>query len=152
MDKTPSTTGGGLLPPVIFPIASLVTLFIAYLLDRWLFTQTRLARSGISQPTINPLFVWTIVSGLVLFAAWLVVSWITLARTRRSVPVSILGMIVGLLLFIYPYLQMYAVWLPMLFFATNTPLAYTGLYISVLSGLQLIIRNPTISLDATHRG
>ncbi len=143
MNETPSTSGKDLLPPVIFPIAALVMLFIAYLLDRWLFTQSRLARAGISQLTTSPLFVWTIVSGIVLFVAWLAVSWLTLARTRRSVPISIIGMIVGFILFIYPYLQVYAaILLPMLFRATNTPLAYTGLYISVLSGLQLIIKNP----------
>lgn len=125
---------------IIFPIGVLVTLGLAYLLDSWLFTQTRLAKSTHLVGFQDPLFLWTAVSGLVLFAAWLALSWITLTRSRRSLTISIIILIVGLLLYMYPYLELIIPWLPLIFFTVRTPLAYTGLFIAILSALQLLLK------------
>lgn len=127
-------------PRILFPVGVLITLVLAYLLDRWLFSQTRLAQSTGNQ---YPLILWTAVSGFVLFATWLALSWIALTRSRRSTPVSIIILIIGLLLYLYPYLQLLVTWLPMLFFTVRTPLTYTGLFIAVLSILQLIVKSPS---------
>lgn len=101
------------LPKIAFPAGVVVTLALAYLLDSWLFKQTRLARS---EGTQNPLHLWTAVSGLVLFTAWLVLSWITLTRCQRSTPISVIVLIVGLFLYAYPSLVFVITWFTMVFF------------------------------------
>ncbi len=133
---------------IIFPIGVLITLGLSYILDRWLFTQTRLARSN-PAPTWyqDPIFVWTLVSGLVLFTAWLGLSWITLTKSQRSLPISITILIVGLIIYLYPFLQMIFVWLPYIFTNVRTPLSYSGLYIAILSILQLLIKQPTKTIN-----
>ncbi len=132
-----------ILRSILFPAGVLVSLALAYLLDRWLFTQSRLARSN---PAItwyqDPIFVWTLVSGLFLFAIWLGLGWIALTKSQRSLPIAITVLIVGLLIYLYPFLQMGFTWLPMLFFTVRTPLSYSGLYIAILSILQLLIKQP----------
>jgi hypothetical protein len=133
--------GHNFSPRIIFPVGVFATLFVAYFLDRWLLTHTRLARA---EGNSFPLFLWTIVSGGVLYASWLALSWITLTRSRRSTPVSAVVLIVGFLLFIYPYLYLTWTWLPTLFVMERTPLAYTGLFVAVLSILHLLV---TIPLD-----
>jgi hypothetical protein len=143
MNKIPLEEDRTIINWIIFPIGALVTLFLAYMLDKWLFIQMRFQRSNPSSTWIqDPLFLWTVVSGLVLFAAWLGLSWIALTRSQRSLPISIIILIVGLLIYIYPFLQMIFTWLPMLFFAVRTPLSYSGLYIAILSILQLLIKQP----------
>jgi len=132
-----------ILPRILFPVGALITLVLAYLLDSWLFTQTRLAKSNHLVGIQDPLFLWTVISGLVLFAAWLALSWIALTRSRRSTLVSIVILIIGLLLYLYPYLELLFTWLPMLFFTVRTPLTYTGLFIAVLSILQLLLKGPS---------
>ncbi len=143
MNKIPLEEDRTIINWRIFPIGALVTLVLAYLLDKWLFIQMRSQRSNPSSTWIqDPLFLWTVVSGLVLFAAWLGLSWIALTRSQRSLPISIIILIVGLLIYIYPFLQMIFTWLPMLFFTVRTPLSYSGLYIAILSILQLLIKQP----------
>lgn len=131
-----------ILPKIIFPIGVLITLLLSYLMDSWLFIQTRLARSSGQIGIQNPLFIWTVVSGLILFAAWLALCWITLTRSRRSTLVSVFVLILGLLLYVYPYLQLLFTWVPMIFFTVRTPLNYTGLFVAVLSIVQLLIKSP----------
>lgn len=131
-----------ILPRIIFPVGVLLTLALAYLLDSWLFTQTRLSRATDFTGIRDPLFLWTVVSGLVLFVAWLALSWITLTRGHRSTLFSIIVLIVGLLLYVYPFLQLVVIWIPMIFFTVRTPLAYTGLFVAVLSILHLLVTNP----------
>jgi len=143
MNKIPLEEDRTIINWIIFPIGALVTLFLAYMLDKWLFIQMRFQRSNPSSTWIqDPLFLWTVVSGLVLFAAWLGLSWIALTRSQRSLPISIIILIVGLLIYISPFLQMIFTWLPMLFFTVRTPLSYSGLYIAILSILQLLIKQP----------
>ncbi len=132
-----------ILRRILFPAGVLVTLVLAYLLDRWLITQTRLARSNPATTwSQDPIFVWTLVSGLVLFALWLGLSWIVLTRSQRSLPVSIILLIVGLIVYLYPFVQMIFIWLPYIFTNVRTPLSYSGLYIAILSILQLQIKQP----------
>jgi len=144
MKNTSSIEDRNLIDRIIFPIGAFIVLAISYLLDKWLFSQTRLARSN---PATNwytdPIFVWTLVSGLILFAIWLGLSWIVLTRSQRSLPISIIILIVGLVIYLYPFLQMILIWLPYLFTNVRTPLSYSGLYIAVLSILQLLINNRT---------
>jgi len=142
MNNTYAPDDHKILPKILFPVGVLITLVLAYLLDSWLFTQTRLARSTHLVGIQDPLLLWTVVSGLVLFTAWLILSWITLTWSHRSLPVSIIILIVGLLIYIYPFLQLLVTWLPMLFFTVRTPLSYSGLYIAILSILQLLIKQP----------
>jgi hypothetical protein len=142
MNNTYAPDDHDILPRILFPVGVLITLVLAYLLDKWLFTQTRLEQSGNFKWGLEPLFLWTVVSGLVLFAAWLALSWIALARSQRSLPIAIAILIVGLLIYLYPFLQMIFTWLPMLFFTVRTPLSYSGLYIAILSILQLLIKQP----------
>ena len=143
MNKIPLEEDRTIINWIIFPIGALVTLFLAYMLDKWLFIQMRFQRSNPSSTWIqDPLFLWTVVSGLVLFAAWLGLSWIALTRSQRPLPISIIILIVGLLIYISPFLQMIFTWLPMLFFTVRTPLSYSGLYIAILSILQLLIKQP----------
>ena len=132
---------------IIYPIGVFLTLGLAYLLDSWLFTQTRLAKSTHLVGIYDPLFLWTIISGLVLFAAWLALSWLALTKSSRSLPISLTLIVIGLIFYIYPYLEILITWLPMLYFTVRTPLAYTGLFIAVLSTLQLILKYPNSSLD-----
>ncbi len=132
-----------ILSRIIFPISVLLTLVIAYLLDMWLFTQTRLSRQLGLLGLQDPVFLWTVVSGVVLFAVWLALSWVALARSRPSLPVSIIVLVIGLVFYVYPYLQMSFAWVPYLFLMVRTPLNYTGLFVAVLSILQLLVRTPS---------
>lgn len=125
-----------LIPKIIFPAGVAINLLLAYFLDRWLFTQTQVAQAEGIQ---TPLHKWTIVSGLVLFFFWLGLSWVTLTTSQKSRLVSVIVLIVGLVLYIYPTLQMLATWTPMLFFTVRTPLSYTGLFVAVLSVLHLLV-------------
>lgn len=130
---------------IIFPIGVLSILILSYFLDRWLFTQTRLARITPAATWYqDPIFMWTAVSGLVLFAAWLGLSWIVLTRSQRSVPISITILILGVIIYFYPFLQMIFIWLPYIFTNVRTPLSYSGLYIAIMSILQLLINNHPI--------
>ena len=140
----PSIFKNKILQKIIFPIGVLAILIIAYFLDKWLFTQTRLARSNPATTwSQDPIFVWTLVSGLVLFAVWLGLSWIALTRSQRSLPVSIIFLFVGLIIYLYPFLQMIFIWLPYIFTNVRTPLSYSGLYFAILSILQLLIKQPS---------
>ena len=141
-DDMHTSVDRGIRSRVIYPIGVLITLGLAYLLDSWLFTQTRLAKSTHLVGIHDPLFLWTIISGLVLFAAWLALSWLALTKSSRSLPISLIIIVIGLIFYIYPYLEMLITWLPMLYFTVRTPLAYTGLFIAVLSTLQLILKYP----------
>ncbi len=144
MNKIPSFKDRITLDRIIFPIGVLVILVVAFLLDKWLFNQTRLARSNPAQTWCqDPIFVWTVVSGLILFIVWLGLGWIALARSQRSLPISIIILIVGLTIYLYPFLQMIFIWLPYIFTNIRTPLSYSGLYIAIISILQLLIKMPT---------
>ena len=141
MNKSPSVENRMSRNLIIFPIGVLSILILSYFLDRWLFTQTRLARITPATTWIrDPLFLWTVVSGLVLFATWLGLSWIVLTRSQRSLPISITILIVGVIIYFYPFLQMIFIWLPYIFTNVRTPLSYSGLYIAILSILQLLIK------------
>jgi hypothetical protein len=133
---------------ITFPLGVLVVLALSYLLDKWLFTQTRLAHSNPASTWYqDPIFVWTFVSGIILFAAWLGLGWIVLARSQRSLPISIIILIVGLIIYLYPFLQMIFTWLPYIFTNVRTPLSYSGLYIAILSILQLLIKQPNKTMN-----
>ena len=148
MNNTLEHDDHDILRSILFPAGVLVTLALAYLLDRWLFTQTRLARSN---PPItwyqDPIFVWTLVSGLILFTAWLGLGWIALTKSQRSLSVSIILLIVGLIVYLYPFVQMIFIWLPYIFTNVRTPLSYSGLYIAILSILQLLIKQPSKTMS-----
>ncbi len=148
MNKISSLEDRTTLDRIIFPIGVLVVLVIAYLLDKWLFTQTRLARSNPAQTWYqDPIFVWILVSGLILFIVWLGLGWIALARSQRSLPISIIILIVGLIIYLYPFLQMIFIWLPYIFTNVRTPLSYSGLYIGILSILHLLIKQPAKAIS-----
>jgi len=66
-----------ILHRIIFPKEVLATLVFAYPLDSWLFTQTRLFHSTHLVSIQDPFFLFTAVSGFVLFANWLILNWIT---------------------------------------------------------------------------
>ncbi len=148
MNKTHSIENSISKNWIIFPIGVLSTLILSYFLDRWLFAQTRLARITPAATWYqDPIFVWTVVSGLVLFATWLGLSWIVLTRSQRSLPISITILIVGVIIYFYPFLQMIFIWLPYIFTNVRTPLSYSGLYIAILSILQLLIKQPNKTIS-----
>jgi hypothetical protein len=123
-------------PRYVSVIGMLVTLLAAYGLDRWLFRTIQLAMTS---GNYVYLYVWTLGSGLALLAIWLDLGWITLARSRRSLLVSILYLIIGSLIYYYLYLQMFFVWLPYLFTEVRTPFSYSGLFIAFLGLLHLFL-------------
>jgi hypothetical protein len=144
----PSLLNRSIINRITFSLGVLVVLALSYLLDKWLFTQTRLARINPATTwTQDPIFVWTLVSGLVLFAIWLGLSWIALTRSQRSLPISVIILIVGLVIYLYPFLQMIIIWLPYIFTNVRTPLSYSGLYIAILSILQLLIKQPNKTMN-----
>ncbi len=144
----PSIHNRNIIDRLNFPIGALIVLVIAFLLDKWLFSQTRLAHSNPASTWYqDPIFVWTFVSGIILFALWIGLGWIVLARSQRSLPVSIIFLIVGLIIYLFPFLQMIFIWLPYLFTNVRTPLSYSGLYIAILSILQLLIKQPTKTMS-----
>ena len=87
---------------------------------------------------------------LVLFTAWLVLSWITLTRCQRSTPISVIVLIVGFFLYAYPSLEFLITWLPMMFFTVRTPRSYTGLFVAVLSVLHLLVTRPVKNENQSH--
>jgi hypothetical protein len=123
-------------PGYVSLIGMLVTLLAAYGLDRWLFRSMRLA---MKTSNFVYLSVWTLGSGLALLAVWVVLGWLTLARSRRSLLVSLIFLIIGSLIYSYYYLQMFFVWLPYLFTEVRTPLSYSGLFIAFLGLLHLFL-------------
>jgi hypothetical protein len=127
--------------PKFFPgyvslIGMLATLLAAYGLDRWLFLSMRLA---MKTSNFVYLSVWTLGAGLALLAVWLVLGWLTLARSRRSLLVSITFLLLGSLFYYYFHLQIFFVWLPYLFSDVRTPLSYSGLFIAFLGLLHLFL-------------
>ena len=124
------------LPGYVSLIGMLVTLLAAYGLDRWLFRTMQLATETSNYVY---LYIWTLGSGLGLLAVWLGQGWLTLAHSRRSLPVSILFLIIGSLIYYYPLLQISFVWLPYLFTHVRTPLSYSGLFIAFLGLLHLFL-------------
>jgi hypothetical protein len=123
-------------PGYVSLVGMLITLLAAYALDRWLFRTMQLATKTSNYVY---LYVWTLGSGLVLLAVWLGLGWITLARSRRSLLVSIQFLIVGSLIYYYPLLQISFVLLPYLFTGVRTPLSYSGLFIAFLGLLHLFL-------------
>jgi hypothetical protein len=84
---------------------------------------------------------WIIVIGLVTGAVLLGLSWLTLLKSERSYPISIIFIIIGLIFYIYPVIYLWVpawiAWLPLPYlYSFSTPFAYTGIYIAVLGFLH----------------
>jgi hypothetical protein len=115
----------------------LIVLALAYGLYQWLFVQWRVARGEGAFPR---LFIAELASGMFLIVIWLALGWITLGRSQRSVLVSVIFLALGFLVYFYPYLQQLIPWLPfIIIFNAYQPLSYTGIFISVLGVLHLLL-------------
>lgn len=125
--------------------SSLVGMVIAIILfigiDKWLYWQERTARQNIN---FELYYLWVIVSGLAICALLCALSWLTLLKSQRSYPISIIFIAVGLIVYIYPILYLLIPqWIPWLSFPYisyyNTPFVYTGIFIAVLGFLHLFL-------------
>jgi hypothetical protein len=123
--------------------AALIGMFIALILffglDRWLDQQAQLARRTSDFRTY---MIWIIVVGLVLGILLYTLSWLTLLKSQRSTAISIIFMLIGLLVYLYPVLYLWAPswisWPHLSYLYTySTPVAYTGIFIAVLGFLHL---------------
>jgi hypothetical protein len=120
-------------------IGLVISLFLFFGTDKWLDRQARIAHLNSDFQTY---MIWIIVIGLAICALLFALSWLTLFRSQRSVPISIIFIAVGLIVYIYPVLyQLVPLWIPWLplpyIYYYNTPLAYTGIFITVLGILRL---------------
>jgi hypothetical protein len=118
-------------------IGMTIELILFFGIDKWLDWQARIAQKSSDYPTY---FIWIIVSGLVICVLLCGLSWLTLIKSQRSFPISIIFIAVGLLVYNYPILYLWSSWLPLPYiFSYHTPLAYTGIFISVLGMMHLFL-------------
>jgi len=119
------------------PLLGLViAIALAYAINQWLTLQERNFRVTSNYKLYS---VWLLVSGLFIIIVWLALGWITLKLGHRSVLVSIIFLVAGLLVFSYPILWQSFRWIPTLvIYWTDTPLAYTGIFIVVIGTLNLL--------------
>jgi hypothetical protein len=120
-------------------IGMVIGLFLFFGIDRWLDRQVRIAQKNAH---FQPYMIWIIVSGLAICALFYALSWLTLFRSQRSVSISIIFIVVGLIVYTYPVLYLWTPqWIPWLnlpyISAYNTPLPYTGIFITALGILHL---------------
>jgi uncharacterized membrane protein len=117
----------------------LISLFLFFGLDRWLADQAKIARDNTD---FRSYVLWITLIGFAIAALLYVLSWLTLFRSQRSTPISIIFIVVGLVVYLYPVLYLWspvwAPWLPLPYlFSYDTPVAYTGVFITVLGFLHL---------------
>ena len=126
-------------------VGMLISLMLFLGLDRWLAEQARLARDSSNYQSYA---LWVTLIGLAIGALLYLLSWLTLSRSQRSTPISIVFIVVGLLVYFYPLLYLWSpVWMPWLnlpyIYAYDTPAAYTGIFITVLGVLHLSLPKGT---------
>jgi predicted membrane protein len=119
-------------------IGMVVALILFLGLDRWQDRQGRLAQQNSEFQTY---MIWIIVIGLVIGVLLYGLSWLTLFQSQRSSPISIIFIIVGVIVYIYPVLYLWAPawisWLPLPYiYSYSTPFAYTGIFLAVLGFLH----------------
>ena len=120
-------------------MAIAVILFIG--MDKWLYRQERLARQT---PDFQLYVIWMVISGFAIFVILCVLSWVTLLKSQRSYPISILFLVVGIIVYTYPvlylWLPLWIPWLPVPYIsAYDSPFPYTGIFIAVLGFLHLFL-------------
>lgn len=122
----------------LLPLLGLViALALAYAINRMLTIQERNFRFT---SNFKLYLIWLLVCGLLLIVIWLGLAWITLSLSHRSALVSIVFLVVGLLVFSYPFLWQSFTWIPnVVVYWIDTPLSYTGSYIVVLGFLNLFL-------------
>jgi hypothetical protein len=129
-------------PLITSTLSMLASMAIAYGIDRWLVYQQRVARREMTYPSA---YTWVIIGGLVLLLVWLVESWFILVKSQRTLAVSIIFIILGLLAFVWYPLELASPFWLMHFYLFPYPvdnLQYSGLFIAILGILTLIIPNP----------
>lgn len=120
-------------------LSAVMILALAYGLDKWLQFQQRLAFNNTNYP---PFFMWKLASGLILFVLWFALAWIVLVWTWRSILVSIILLVLGLVAFVIPFSYFFIPTMSSsLFDLPPSALTDTGILISVLSILHLFIPN-----------
>jgi uncharacterized membrane protein len=78
-------------------LSVVITLALAFGIDKWLFIQERAARQNANMTQV---LIWTIFGDLVLGAIWVAISWIILVKSRRNRPVSVILIVIGIVTFI----------------------------------------------------
>jgi len=119
-------------------LSMLITLAIAYGIDQWLNIQQSYPRMNIN---FQQAFLWEFFSGLLLCVVWIALSWMVLVKNRRSVAISILYIVIGLLSFVWIPLEMASpfVMKHLFLFRNSVPnLQYSGLFIAALGFLTLL--------------
>jgi hypothetical protein len=112
----------------------LFSLVLAYSLDRWLFFQRRASGANFE---FGPLIQVYLVSGLLMVASWSLLAWWTLRHGSRGY-LSLLFVLVGLVVLVYPPLYVYSGLRSLLRltrlieYLPDSRLAYTGAFIAVL--------------------
>ena len=122
-------------------LSVVITLALAFGVDKWLFIQERVARQNAN---MTPVLIWTIFGGLVLSVIWVAFSWIILVKSRRNRPVSVILIVIGLVTFIWYQLQyLFPGWPEQLFLLQPRPinLQYTGIFITALGFLNILLPN-----------
>ena len=118
-------------------ISTIVTLALAFGIDKWLVLQHRIAYSNSNFPLF---FTWMLISCLFLLVIWIAIAWI-LFRTWQSLPISILVLILGFTAFILPFAYLLIPGMPYLFEPPFSAFTVTGMFVSVLSLLHLHFSN-----------
>lgn len=122
-------------------LSVVITLALAFGVDKWLFIQERVARQNAN---MTPVLIWTIFGGLVLIVIWMALSWIILVKSRRNRPVSVILISIGLVTFILYQLQyLFPGWPEQLFLSQPRPinLQYTGIFVTALGILNILLPN-----------
>ena len=117
-------------------LAMALALLLAFGIDKWFYQQTLIYRQRLNATVYE---MWIIAVGLALCIVWSCLGWITLMRSRRSVIVSIIFLVIGSLVYIYPLLQLYFRWLPLLVSSFISPFMNSGIYVAVLGILHLFL-------------
>lgn len=116
-------------------IGMIIALCMFFGIDRLLARQARIARQS---SDFQQYMVWIIGIGLAIGVLLFVLSWLTLSRSQRSYQISFVFIVIGLLVYIYPILYLWIGWLHLPYlYNYDTPISYTGIFISVLGVLHL---------------
>ncbi len=124
-------------------VGMLVAALLFYGLDRWLANQASIARDSSNYQSYA---LWVSLIGLAVCAILYILGWMTLSRSQRSTAISIVFIVAGLLIYFYPLIYLWSpVWFPWLslryLYAYDTPMAYTGIFITALGVLHLSLPN-----------
>lgn len=116
-------------------------LFVA--INQWLERQ---ARIYLQSTDFQSYLIWMILSGLAIGALLCALSWLTLLRSRRSYPISLIFITVGSIVYAYPFLYLiiphWFPWLSLPYISSyTTPFPYTGIFIGVIGFLHLFLPN-----------